>query len=450
MINSKNNIKIEKNISKNIITGAYYIASKINTNKVLDVNNDTSTNNVTIWDVLGGDNQIWRVDYYPNKNAYKFINNSTGLVLAWNSSLNNNVFVYNDLEKADDQYWILEDVGDGYMIIKNYHNSNLVLDLYNSNTNNGSEIQVHYRNNTNNQKFKLIPSLYNIYRVDLYAKAGLAKNYTNWGIRLINGAYKIVSRSDLKAWTLDTKTTFKIFNSNNNVIFERTYDSGHNMRAIESDLKSISLQFNYSFQIIPNKWETVVKIAGNLESKINHDFAYGINNHVGSHTRFVLKSTGKIEAKKINPTNLSILDNRFGYETILGENLDLKFKLDNNKYKLALEQNNGNAVKNPFAIVGYSGKDGYLIGQKFYKMIGAETSIDVVNDIVNKLPHLEMGDGIQIIPGSDNMYGSPKIYIKGGIINNYNYTDYSKGYTNKENIAFKLTTEGLELDPFNM
>ncbi len=75
--------------------------------------------------------------------------------LTWYSADERNVGIH-PFSNYDDQFWVLEDVGDGYYIFKNYKNQNLVLDVVGGATNNNTNIEVHERHNGNNQKFKLL------------------------------------------------------------------------------------------------------------------------------------------------------------------------------------------------------------------------------------------------------------------------------------------------------
>ncbi|MGH0590521.1 RICIN domain-containing protein [Bacillus mycoides] len=54
----------------------------------------------------------------------------------------------------EEHYWILEDLGDGYYIIKNKKNPNLVLNVEGGNTTLGTNINVHEKNGDKAQKFK--------------------------------------------------------------------------------------------------------------------------------------------------------------------------------------------------------------------------------------------------------------------------------------------------------
>lgn len=136
----------------------YTINSKLDLNKVLDVNNDLTTNNVSIWYKTNGNNQKWILEFDSNKNAYKIISAlDNNMVLAWNAYQDStNVFTIPFANKSE-HYWILEYAGNGYYFFANYKDTSKVLDLYNGGIDNGTNLQVFQRrsSNNNNQKFKL-------------------------------------------------------------------------------------------------------------------------------------------------------------------------------------------------------------------------------------------------------------------------------------------------------
>lgn len=154
--NIKQEFRIIKSNEKLSITdGEWKIVSKLNNNKVLNLHiGGIDPTNVTIWDNANVTQQKWKFEYSASRNAFRIRNSYNNGSLAWNPP-NANVYA-NGAGEHNNQYWELEHIGDGYYIFKNCHNPNMVLDLYNSNTSNASNIQVFKRNNTDNQKFKLV------------------------------------------------------------------------------------------------------------------------------------------------------------------------------------------------------------------------------------------------------------------------------------------------------
>lgn len=140
-----------------IIKGDWKVSSKLDHNKVLNAYHTGSQNgDVVMWNNSGVHNQMWTFNYDSTRGAYAIINKLTGKALAWDSTTSRNVFTWDYNSNYDDQHWILEDVGSGHYLIKNYKNQNLVLDVPMSDPSNGVSVIVSERHGDNNQKFKLI------------------------------------------------------------------------------------------------------------------------------------------------------------------------------------------------------------------------------------------------------------------------------------------------------
>lgn len=314
----------QKVANSNSTRGIYYIASKINNNKVVNVTFKENIDyyyNVNICNYNGGNNQKWEFEYNSKKNAYVIWNKWAGKVLSMDKDRNGtNVYIDTLSLFNDEQLWQLENVGDGYYKIKNFKYQNMVLDIYWGDTKDGTNIQVHEWNNGDNQKWKLTTEEYQ--------------------------------------------------------------------------------------------------------------------------------------------PNISILNNRFGIETTnIGVDTsitDLRFYSDyNNGYKIARDRSQGiqvKTVKNPFYIIGYNTQNGFLTGQKFSKQIPAGISLGELDKLLEELPALKMGEAIQFIAAPSNVTGTPKIYVKGGVINNYDSFNPEHGMNNYESSrrVFRLTPSGLELDPMIM
>lgn len=137
-----------------IENGEYRITSYLNNNKCLDVHSTSVSNDdVTIWDNNNGDNQKWKVEYLPEKKAYKIISVKNNKALAWSSTVSDNIFTYNYSESTLDQHWILKDSGYGSYNIISYKDNNKFMDLYGSNLSNGTNIHVYEKNDDRNQKW---------------------------------------------------------------------------------------------------------------------------------------------------------------------------------------------------------------------------------------------------------------------------------------------------------
>ncbi|MGN2371486.1 RICIN domain-containing protein [Clostridium cagae] len=112
--------------------------------------------NLYTWDY--GRNQKWTIRYNKEKSAYQFFNTilSNG-VLTWISSNGNTVRVSSSAQNNDAQYWLIKPVSNAYetYTITNLHDTTKVLDLYNSQTANGTTIQVFNYHGDDNQKWSI-------------------------------------------------------------------------------------------------------------------------------------------------------------------------------------------------------------------------------------------------------------------------------------------------------
>ena len=144
------------NINSNV---SYQFASAANTSLVLDAAKavPVSGANVSVYNVNGGANQAWHVEfgddgYYTIKNAA-----NTSLVLDAAKAVpvsGANVSVYN-ANGGLNQKWIIEQRDNSY-VIKNAANPSLVLDAAKMPPYSGSNVSVYSDNGGNNQRWQLI------------------------------------------------------------------------------------------------------------------------------------------------------------------------------------------------------------------------------------------------------------------------------------------------------
>ncbi|PQA97107.1 hypothetical protein B0A69_03425 [Chryseobacterium shigense] len=141
-------------IGKTIDDGVYQIKSSINSNVVVDLG---PAHNVIGWQNKYSTNQMWEFTYNSSKKAYKIRNlSSDNLVLAWASRKDRSVIGYND-NGENDQFWQIEMTNDGMYILRNIQNHEMLLDLLDSKTTDGTRIQVHEANDQAAQKWSLHP-----------------------------------------------------------------------------------------------------------------------------------------------------------------------------------------------------------------------------------------------------------------------------------------------------
>lgn len=157
--NTNNEFRIVKSSDKlNFLDGYFKLSPKIDTNKVVDVN--TNDKNITIFDNNNGDNQMFRFVYVLYMDAYVIVSKlDPNQVLAWNDyNGSKNVFLTRFFSTNQEHFWKLEQLPNGYFIIKNAKNENLVLDVERGDSKNGTNIQVFERkyNDNENQMFKIV------------------------------------------------------------------------------------------------------------------------------------------------------------------------------------------------------------------------------------------------------------------------------------------------------
>lgn len=141
-------VNVEK--EESLVDGEWKISCKGIYNKILSLADDRISKSNVIG--IGDTNSLkqkWRFEYNSYKDAFKIRNSNTLECLTWKPESGTNVYGAGSLE-IDSQYWEVEDVGNGYFVIKNCHDSNMVLEL------SGQNVMVDKRNDSDYQKWKLI------------------------------------------------------------------------------------------------------------------------------------------------------------------------------------------------------------------------------------------------------------------------------------------------------
>ena len=151
-------VKFEELYPKKVLAeSTYAITTSINTNYSLDIENDSKNNgaNVQLYTYNGEIQQHFKLEY--DGNGYYIIRNVyTNKVLdvqggGINSPTNVQQYEYNG---TDSQKWIIQETDDGYYNIISKLNE-LYLDVSGGKANNGANIQVYIANGTISQKFKI-------------------------------------------------------------------------------------------------------------------------------------------------------------------------------------------------------------------------------------------------------------------------------------------------------
>ena len=142
-----------------LLSGEWVIASKLDQNKVLDLNGD----NVVLNDKNDSDTQKWTISYDTGSSIGRsFIIKNKSDSSKSLSHYNGNAILYNNYPSyagAIYQRWYLYYQDDGSFIIANYVGDYLhpsVLDVSGSSTASGTNILSHAHSGNDNQRFYLV------------------------------------------------------------------------------------------------------------------------------------------------------------------------------------------------------------------------------------------------------------------------------------------------------
>ncbi|MGE6618782.1 RICIN domain-containing protein [Bacillus mycoides] len=134
-----------------ILPGINKIVTTLNNSSVVQ-STGLSNNNVFLGSYNQWNAQKWNFEYNQSKQAYIIRNGyNSNLVLAWNDEGGSrNVFATPFVQAYDEHYWIASPFPsqNGY-VLANKKNPNLVLNVYNSDTSQGTNISVHPRHDSN-------------------------------------------------------------------------------------------------------------------------------------------------------------------------------------------------------------------------------------------------------------------------------------------------------------
>ena len=149
----------DKDVISHIYEEGYYtISSKIDLNKVIDVDGAKKANgtNVQLYSNNNSIAQIWYLHKLDDGYYYitSSLNPETALTAASGDIENKINVMLSQYSGADTQKWGLKYTSDGYISIVNKANG-LNLDVQGGNTVNGTNIQLYESNNSNSQAFKI-------------------------------------------------------------------------------------------------------------------------------------------------------------------------------------------------------------------------------------------------------------------------------------------------------
>ena len=148
--------KIDNPGSQSISNGYYFINTKLDLNKSIDIKHGViePQRNVQIYQSNSTAVQKWYIEYKENGYYQIHSKKDQDYVLTYNET-DNNVYIDNN-QQNDNQFWIIRQAETGYysLIAKN----NKYLDVSGGNSVNETNIQIYDSNISNSQKFKLIPT----------------------------------------------------------------------------------------------------------------------------------------------------------------------------------------------------------------------------------------------------------------------------------------------------
>ena len=151
--------KVEELKTDKIEDGTYYIASALNENKVVSINDGKYENfaNVHLWENKNKEYQKFDIKYNQSADSYIItaVHSNKSLDVSYGGQENcTNVAQY-QTHKGETEQWVLKQTKDGYYNIISRCNY-LNLDIACGDSSNGANIQMYEGNGTKAQKFKFI------------------------------------------------------------------------------------------------------------------------------------------------------------------------------------------------------------------------------------------------------------------------------------------------------
>ncbi len=194
--------RIENFGEQSIQDGYYFINTRLNTNKSLDVASGkmVDNSNVQLYDSNSTSAQKWHIKYIGDGYYSILCDKDESYALTSENTDISNVRI-NKFNNLDTQKWIIKDNGDGYYSIftKNY----LKVDVDNASTPNGTNIKLYTSNNSNAQQFKFIPTA-----------NGIASQVLENGYYFINSALDENYVVDLAAGKINNNTNIQLYSLN--------------------------------------------------------------------------------------------------------------------------------------------------------------------------------------------------------------------------------------------
>jgi len=143
--------------SSNIVSGNIYKIIAVHSNKALEANANSTSDQVRQWTYNGGSNQKWKVETVGT-NIYKLTVQSSQKALAISTQTNNGLdagclTISQSYTSATNQQFRIEKMSDGnYKIVSN--NSNFPLDVSGANQNDGATVVQWWDTSNTNQRWR--------------------------------------------------------------------------------------------------------------------------------------------------------------------------------------------------------------------------------------------------------------------------------------------------------
>ena|GEM_PF-387867 len=129
---------------------------KTGLDSLMAITHSGNGNNLELWLNHKTPQQFFILRYDKEKDAYQIWDLDENYILAWNvPSINGRHVFMHPNENRDEHYWILELQANQSYVIASYKNKDMVLEVTDSNTTNGTPIQVHLRNGNRAQEFHM-------------------------------------------------------------------------------------------------------------------------------------------------------------------------------------------------------------------------------------------------------------------------------------------------------
>ena len=350
----------EINAQKTVESGNYIIASRLNTNKVIDIQGDITANNanVELWSNTGGNNQKFIITYL-NDGYYtiKAFNSNKVLTVQNSSYLSGANVVQTFYRNLDSQKWAIQETTNGYYFIVNKLNG-LVLDIQGATPKDGANAEVYERNSGNNQKFKFIK--------------------TTFSESISNGKYVILASSnnkkalDIEWASTENGANTQLWDSNggsNQVFYIKYAGDGYYTIEAQCSKKLLTVKNGNVIQQEANNLDSQKWVIQKADYNGNYSFR-----------------------SKVNDLYLDIFNNNMTNRTnigVYGENdqNSQKFKIEVPEYKgIDVSKFNGNINWNQVSLAGIDfaiiriGIRGYETGRIVFDQKFKENAINATNN----------------------------------------------------------------------